>query len=92
MENKDERDQGLWKIATKRAAFRGHLYSYLVINGFFWVLWYFTDDHQGLPWPIWPMLGWGIGVAFGYFDAFHGDKNSMAEQEYEKLKREQERK
>jgi hypothetical protein len=26
-----------------------------------WVIWLITG--AGYPWPVWPMLGWGIGVA-----------------------------
>ena len=90
MENKDER---LWLMAKKRAAFKRHLFTYLVMNAFFWVLWWFTSgrhaDHEDgsfLPWPVWPMLGWGIGVAFNYFDAYHKAGNSLEEKEYDKLK------
>ena len=40
-----------------------------------------------IPWPIWPTLGWGLGVAFNYFDAYSSpDKQSAIEREYEKLK------
>jgi hypothetical protein len=33
------------------------------------------------------MLGWGIGLAMQYYEAYHSDKSDMAEREYEKLKR-----
>ncbi len=85
MENKDEQ---LWKIAVKRAAFKRHLGVYLIMNAFFWLLWLWSGhDYGGPPWPIWPMLGWGIGIAFNYFEAYHGDKQTVAEKEYEKLMR-----
>ena len=89
----DEKDPELWKIATKRAAFRQHLYTYIIINGFFWAIWFFGNnahENDGWPWPVWPMLGWGIGLAFSYFDAYHGDKSTLTEHEYERLKREKE--
>jgi hypothetical protein len=38
-------------------------------------------------WPIWPMMGWGMGIAFQYFHAFHGSKITSTQAEYEKLKR-----
>ena len=92
MEILEGRDPELWKIAQKRASFKRHLQTYLIINGFLWVLWYMTDWHYhgGIPWPLWSTAGWGIGLAFNYFDAYHGDKNTLAEKEYEKLKREKE--
>lgn len=85
----DGKDPELWKIAKKRAAFRKHLMIYIIIVSFFWILWYGTGHkyHGGLPWPGWAMLGWGIGLAFNYFDAFHDDEKGAAEKEYEKLMR-----
>jgi hypothetical protein len=34
MESPEHRDSRLWKIANKRAAFRRHLITYVLINGF----------------------------------------------------------
>jgi len=88
----ETRDPELWKVAKNRAGFKWHLVTYIIINGFFWILWLITDEHQGggLPWPVWPMLGWGIGLAFNYFHAYHGGEDYLAKKEYEKLKRESE--
>ena len=83
-----DKDPQMWELAKRRASFKGHLAIYLIISVFFWLLWYFTDstqDNNGLPWPIWPMLGWGIGVAFHYIGAYVRPKNNAAEKEYEKL-------
>jgi hypothetical protein len=93
MEPTQERDKQLWKIAKERASFKKHAGSYFITNAFFWALWFFTDmgeEHDGWPWPVWPMLGWGIGLAFHYFEAYHADRISSTEKEYEKLKRERE--
>lgn len=94
MEILAEKDPQLWKIAKKRASFKEHLQSYIIVNGFFWAIWYMTDGHSDgrIPWPAWSTVSWGIWLAFDYFDAYHGDKNTMAKREYEKLKKEQERK
>jgi hypothetical protein len=35
------------------------------------------------------MMGWGVGIAFQYFQAYHGNKFSNTREEYEKLKRQQ---
>jgi hypothetical protein len=32
------------------------------------------------------MLGWGIGLAFNYIDAYHLNKDDMIQREYDKLK------
>jgi hypothetical protein len=36
------------------------------------------------------MLGWGLGLAFHYFNAYNGDTEALAQKEYDKLKKEQE--
>jgi hypothetical protein len=86
----NNKDPKLWRMAKKRASFKSDFYSYLVINGFLWLIWYFSGNGSGdgIPWPVWPTLGWGIGIAFQYFESYHGNNNEMAEREYEKLKNE----
>ncbi len=88
----EQRDENLWRIARKRADFRRHVYTYVIINGFLWGVWWFTTGHHtgfgSHPWPIWVTLGWGIGLAFNYFYAYHGSTEDLTQQEYEKLKRE----
>jgi hypothetical protein len=37
-----------------------HIRTYLAVVALLWVIWLVTG--AGYPWPIWPMLGWGIGV------------------------------
>jgi hypothetical protein len=84
-----EREKELWKIAKKRVGFKRHLATYIVINGMFWLLWYFTDHNQesaGVPWPIFPMLGWGAGLMFNFLAAYVFTKHDAVEREYEKLK------
>jgi hypothetical protein len=87
------KDPQLWQTAHKRASFKRHLTTYAVINLFFWILWYFTNgDHDYsaertyLPWPVWPMIGWGIGLAFHYIGAYVSMGNNLVEKEYDKLK------
>ena len=88
-------DEKLWRIAKKRADFKRHLTTYVLVNGFLWLIWWFTigrhNFNAGLPWPVWPMLGWGLGLGFQYANAYSGsaDKHNAIEQEYEKLKRQQ---
>ncbi len=91
--NQESKDEQLWKTAKNRAEFKKSLFSYIVVICFLWGIWWFTtgrytgfENHR--PWPIWVMLGWGIGLAFQYFKAYNGDKDSLAQKEYEKLKRE----
>ena len=92
----EQKDENLWRLAKKRADFKKHLYTYIIINTFLWAIWFVTMGHEEMnwytAWPIWPTLGWGIGIAFNYFDAYHGSKADLVEKEYEKLKREQQNK
>jgi hypothetical protein len=44
-----------------QAAWRGHAASYVGVNGGLVALWAATGG--GEFWPIWPMGGWGIGLA-----------------------------
>jgi 2TM domain len=84
-----EKDKELWKTAKKRVGFKGHLASYVIINIFFWVMWLLKgngDENDIVPWPVWPMLGWGIGLTFHYLGAFVFTKHAAVEKEYEKLK------
>ena len=87
-QNSDPKEKMLWDIARKRASFRTNLFTYLIVNGFLWVLWYFgnRDDSGGYPWPIWPMFGWGIGLVFHYFRAYVNPEENAVQREYEKLK------
>lgn len=74
-----DKDPKLWEIAQKRASFKTNLITYLVVNAFLWILWYISDG-KGLPWPIWPTLGWGVGIVFHYFGAYvYPEANSQKE-------------
>lgn len=86
----DPKDRMLWEIAKKRASFKSHLLTYLVINGFFWALWAIRgQEYSDFPWPIWPTLGWGIGLVMHFVSAYVFPKENSVEKEFEKLKREQ---
>jgi len=80
------KDPQLWEIAQKRAAFKRHLVTYVIVNLFLWAIWLFTDGHShgSLPWPAWASLGWGIGLAFQYFGAYVNTDNAV-DKEYQKL-------
>lgn len=87
------KDPHLWQLAHKRASFKKHLATYIVLNIFFWILWYFTkgmyERNYGygfLPWPVWPMLGWGIGLVFHFVGAYVATGENSVEKEYDKLK------
>jgi hypothetical protein len=87
----EPRDEQLWRLALKRARFIKNLSAYLIISGFLWAIWWFSmgqyNTNMSWPWPIWPMIGWGIGLAAQYFNAFGDDKEKFAERHYERMKR-----
>jgi len=60
------------KRLKKRQDFRAHLVVYIVVNAFLWALWAVLSSTSGwsFPWPIFPTLGWGIGVALNAWDVY----------------------
>lgn len=86
------KDPELWEQAQKRVAFKRHLATYIIVNLFLWILWFLTDrdyDRSYFPWPIWPTVGWGIGLAFNYIGVYVMPKSDSVEREYEKLSKKQ---
>ena len=79
-------DTQLHELAHKRVEFRSHLIAYSVIIGACWIIWAVTGRHY--PWPMWPMVGWGIGVIFHYLFDYRPAKFLSEEEEYRKLKEE----
>ena len=65
------RDLALKRL-KKRQDFRAHVVVYIVVNAFLWALWAVLSLTNGwsFPWPIFPTLGWGIGVALNAWDVY----------------------
>jgi hypothetical protein len=55
--------------ARAKAAFQRHLFTYLWVNGLLVVIWALTN-FGGYFWPVWPMLGWGIGLGAHAFSVY----------------------
>jgi hypothetical protein len=89
MNNEQQKDEQLWQTAKARVAFRWSLMTYFILNSFLVVVWFFTSGPESYFWPVWSIMGWGIGIAFQYFHAYHGNKVTNTQAEYEKLKRKQ---
>lgn len=94
------KDPELWEIAQKRASFKSHLVTYVIIIGFLWGIWSVTGNQHRIfdieewnthryPWPIWPTLGWGIGLAFHFAGAYIFPRANSVEKEYQQLKNKQ---
>lgn len=62
------RDEAIKRL-KKRRDFGAHLLVYCLVNGFVVVIWAMTDLH-GFFWPIFPILGWGIGIVLNAWDVY----------------------
>jgi len=56
----DRREEAIRRLKAKRGV-RQHFATYAVVNGFLVVIWAITGG--GDFWPVWPMAGWGLGLA-----------------------------
>jgi len=61
------------KRLKKRRDFSGHLLVYFLVNAFLVVIWALTDFH-GFFWPVFPIVGWGIGVVMNAWDVYRNDE------------------
>jgi hypothetical protein len=68
----DERRERAIARLKKKSEFRAHLFAYVVVNGALVVIWAVTG--ASFFWPIFPMLGWGIGLIFHARDTYWGDE------------------
>ncbi len=85
----EPKDEVLWQLAKERVAFKWSLLSYIIVNLFLSGIWFYSSRDFNHFWPIWPILGWGIGLAFQYAKAYHGNQVNRIENEYQKLKNQQ---
>ncbi len=60
------REQAISQLRRKRD-FRVHACFYVAVNTMLVAIWAFTG---GLFWPIFPILGWGIGLAANAWHAY----------------------
>lgn len=79
MTAEQRRDIAIRRIRAK-SDFRIHLVVYLIINTMLVVFWAFTSNvltaGPGSPgsffWPIFPIVGWGVGVAIHGYTVYRG--------------------
>jgi len=65
------RDRAVKRLKAKRE-FSVHLLAYVIVNIFLVILWA-TVTGGGFFWPMFPILGWGIGLIFHGWDVYRGD-------------------
>ena len=63
----DKREAAIKRLEAGRA-FKLHATIYIAVNLLLIVIWAMTGG--GYFWPIWPLLGWGIGIAIHYWTVF----------------------
>jgi len=65
------RAQALQRLEKKRG-FRVHLSVYVVVNALIWLVWGLVYASSGFwfPWPVFPLVGWGIGLGFHAWDVY----------------------
>lgn len=84
----EPRDEKLWRIAKRRAGFKITLLVYVLVNSLLWIIWALTMPNKSNGWnmwPIYPMLGWGIGLFFQFLGAYWSGGETLVEKEYKKL-------
>jgi hypothetical protein len=74
------RERALRRL-KKRRDFRAHVLVYTLVNAFLVVIWAVTTP-GGFFWPIFPLVGWGIGLVMNGWDAYFSD--DFSEEEIEK--------
>lgn len=66
-------DEEIRKIAKSRVGFKAHLLVYVAVNILLALIWLITINYAETPvestyyWPIWPHIGWGVGVTIHGF-------------------------
>jgi hypothetical protein len=60
------------KALKKRRDFYAHLLVYVLVNSFIVIIWAVTTRDTFF-WPIFPMVGWGVGVVMNAWDVWRGD-------------------
>ena len=80
------RERAIVRLKKKRD-FRGHVLVYVLVNTFLVVIWWLTGAH--FFWPIFPILGWGIGVVMNAWDVYRSDEllDEQIRREMERLRR-----
>jgi 2TM domain len=61
------REQAIERLKKKRD-FRAHLFIYVAVNLALVVIWAVTG--AGFFWPIFPIVGWGVGVGANAWDVY----------------------
>ena len=90
-----ETNDKLLKMAKRRVllkkAVKWHVIIYLIVNALLCVIYYLTTP-TGYFWPIWSILGWGVGliihiIVTGVALSSTRSKQDLVEKEYQMLQK-----
>ena len=94
MEQKTQKTKDeVLKLAKRRVALKKavqwHIIVFLIVNAFLCAIYYVTTP-SGYFWPLWSILGWGIGlimhiVVTGVMLSSTKSKQDLVEKEYQML-------
>jgi hypothetical protein len=65
------RDRAIRRLKKKRDL-HGHLLVYTLVNTFIVIIWAVTG--AGFFWPVFPMVGWGIGLVMNAWDVYRPEE------------------
>lgn len=87
----DDTEAALRARATKRLEDRrglgAHALAYVLVNGFLVVIWMMNGTDTFF-WPVFVLLGWGIGLAFNAWDVLvPGPSEERIRAEMDRLRR-----
>ncbi len=80
---RNPREEAITRLRKKRD-FRAHVFIYVAVNAMLVVIWAITGSD--FFWPIFPILGWGVGVAANAWEVY--GRKPISEDE---IRREEER-
>lgn len=63
----DRRGAALKRVKAKRD-FKSHAAAYVIVNAMLVGIWVVSG--RGYFWPVWALLGWGIGLAFNAWSVY----------------------
>lgn len=67
VEDGDLRASAIAQLRKKRDL-QAHALAYVAVNAFLIAIWFATG--VGFFWPMFPLFGWGIGLAFNVWDVY----------------------
>ncbi len=79
----DRREMAITRLKKKRD-FLTHVVAYTTVNTFLVLIWLFTG--AAFFWPVFPILGWGIGLALNAWDVY-GRKDISEEEISREMRR-----